>query len=90
MPATPTSSPRRARRSFWLLLLAAVLAAGWLSRAIAADPGPFAGIQVAASGVVLVVALALAARVMVALDRAARRTRGAFEPPLGTKQNRRR
>ena len=71
----PTSPWRRARRSFLVLALVAVLASGSLSAALASDPGPLVGLRVAASGLVLVASIALAARVMVALDRAHRQAR---------------
>jgi hypothetical protein len=58
-----------------MLLCAAVLASGSLSSALAAPPGPLAGLRVAGSGVVLVVAVALAARVLVVAERARRRSR---------------
>jgi len=62
-----------ARRSFWLLVLVAALAAGALSSALGAAPSPLTGLRVAASGVVLLGALGLAARVMFALETARRR-----------------
>ena len=64
----------RARRSFWVLVAVAVLAAGGLSQSINARPGPLAGIGLATSAFVLVVSLTLAARVMVAIERARRRS----------------
>ncbi len=75
MTRAPASRPpsRRAHRSFWVLLCVAVLATGSLSSALALPPGPLAGLRVAASGVVLVVAVALAARVLVVAERARRR-----------------
>ena len=60
---------RQARRSFWLLLLVAVLAAGSLSSALEAAPGPLTGLRVAGSGVVLVAAVILAARVLALSER---------------------
>ena len=80
MPKLPRSNPlRHARRSFWVLVLVAVLASGSLSAALASDPGPLVGLRVAGSGLVLVASIALAARVMAALDRAHRPAR-AREP----------
>lgn len=82
MPDLPRiSSPRRARRSFWTLLLVAVLASGSLSAALASDPGHLAGLRVAVSGVVLIASIILAARVMGALERAHRETNTPSEPP---------
>lgn len=74
-------SPRRARRSFWTLLLVAVLASGSLSAALSSDPGHVVGLRVAVSGVVLIAAIILAARVMGALERARRPTDTLPGPP---------
>lgn len=71
------SLSRRARWSFWVLVGIAMLATGSLSAGLGSDPGPLTGMRVAVSGIVLIAALALAARVMVALERARRRARGA-------------
>ena len=73
-------STKRAGQSFWSLLSLAVLAAGWLSAALAADPSPLTGLQVAASGLVLIGAVMMAARVLAAVERARRST--ASETPL--------
>ena len=78
---TRTASSRRARRSFWVLALVSVLAAGSLNNALASDPGSITGIRVAISGLVLVVAVTLAGRVMIALDRVRTVARTASEPP---------
>ena len=72
-----TTSPRRARRALWLLILVASLATGVLTGSLGATPGPLVGLRVAVSGLVIVVALTLAVRVMVALDGA---RRGATTP----------
>jgi len=69
------SSHRRARRSFWLLVAVAVLASGGLNAALLAPSGPLTGLSVAASGLILLASLTLAARVMVALEHARRRSR---------------
>ena len=66
----PVSAPRRAVRSFWILGLLAVVAMGALSAALTAQPGPLTGLIVAGAGLVLVAALTLAARVLLALERA--------------------
>ena len=93
MTATRTTSPRRARRSFWVLLSAAVLAAGSLSHALAAEPGQATGLRVAISGLVLVVAMTLAGRAMIALDRAHRQAprfpNHAAKTPMPARENRR-
>jgi len=75
MAITPDSARRwrTARRSFWVLTLVAMAATGSLSAALAAAPSARTGLWVAASGVVLIAAVTLAARVMVALERARRR-----------------
>ena len=71
-----THSPRRPLRSFWILTLVAIAAAGSLGAALAAPRGALAGVRVAMSGLVLVAAVTLAARVMVFHERARRRSRG--------------
>lgn len=63
---------RRARGSFWILFVVAVAATGSLSAALMAPPGAWTGIRVALSGLVLILAGGLAARVMIALERARR------------------
>ena len=68
------SQARRARRSFWALVIVAVLAVGSLSAALTATPSPTAGLRVAASGLLVMVAIALATRVQAALVRADRRS----------------
>lgn len=64
-----------AQRSFWLLVVVAVLATRALSSALGASPSPSTGLRVAASGLVLLASLPLATRVMIALERARRRDR---------------
>ena len=82
--APPAS--QRARRSFWLLVAIAVLTAGVLTSALSAAPGPITGLRVAASGVVLITALTVATRLMLALDRARKRAR-AGQAPTGHRDN---
>ena len=65
-------SSRRARRSFWVLALVAVTATGSLSAAMRAPASTGTGLRVALSGLVLITAVALAARVLIALERARR------------------
>lgn len=72
-PRPPTT--RRAYRSFWLLVAIAVLATGSLASALGAPPSPLTGMRVAASGLVLVAALGLSTRVMIAIERAHRHAR---------------
>jgi hypothetical protein len=71
MPARMPSA-RRALRMFWLLLTVAALAMGALSAALTKASGPLTGLTVAGSGLILLVALALACRIMIALDHARR------------------
>ena len=66
---------RRARRSFGLLVLTAVVSTGSLSSALGARPSPLTGLRVLSSGVVLVVSLSLAARLLSGLERGRRRRR---------------
>ena len=75
-PSETAPSARRPVRSFWILTLVAIAAGGSLGAALAAHPGALTGAGVALSGLVLVVAVALAARVMVFHERARRRSRG--------------
>ncbi|MEO5852293.1 MAG: hypothetical protein ABIQ15_07255 [Nocardioides sp.] len=67
-------SLRRAVRTFRILVAIAVLAAGWLNAALAAPASALTGLQVATSGLVLVSAVVLAARVLAAVERARRRS----------------
>ncbi len=73
---TPSQAPslswRRAHRTFWLLVAIAILAAGFLSSAAGAHPGPFSAVRVAVSGTALILSVALAGRVFVHLERARR------------------
>lgn len=75
------SPMRRARRMFWILVGMAVLAAGALSSGLAAASSPFTGLRVASSGIVLVVALTLATRILVRVERARRRVGGGRKRP---------
>ena len=69
MTINPHNQRRRARRWLVLLVLIAVAAAGSLSAALASPSGPLTGLRVAASGLALIGATGLAARVLIALDR---------------------
>ena len=60
---------RRARRSFWILFLVAVVAAGGLSWSVTASAGPVTAAVFAASALVLVAALALDVRILTAVER---------------------
>ena len=73
-----TSAAGRARRSLWVLVAVGVLASGSLNAALSTDTGPLTGARVAASGLVLVASVVLAARVMFAIERA--RRRGSDQP----------
>lgn len=81
MHTSPTYPPRgqRARRAFWILATAAVLAAGSLAGALAAAPAPATGLWTAASGIVLAVSLSLAVRILTFPDRARRAPRQPME-----------
>lgn len=81
-----TTSARTAHRSFWVLLIVAVLAAGSLTDALASTPAPATGLRLAVSGLLLVVSTALASRVLAALDRARTRSATASAPPVRTRQ----
>jgi len=72
--AETSRASRRALRTFWILVAIAVLAAGWLNAALAAAASALTGLQVATSGLVLVSAVVLAARVLAAVERARRRS----------------
>ena len=78
-----TSSPRQARRSFWALVAVSVLAAGALSDALSSPPSPGAGLRVAGSGLLLIASIALAARVLHAIDRAMTTAREASTLQVG-------
>lgn len=69
-PDSGPHAPRRARRAFWGLVIVAVLAAGGLSASINSSAGPRTGLLLATSGLVLIAAVALAARVLFAIQRA--------------------
>jgi len=58
----------RAYISFWVLVGVAVLMAGAVSAAFAAAPGPLMAVCFAGGSVLLVVCLALAARVLLAIQ----------------------
>lgn len=66
------ASGRTAQRSFWILVVCAALSMGALSAVLARPPAPLTALLVAVSGVAVVLLLALAGRVLLALDRARR------------------
>jgi len=70
--ARETSTSRPAVRSLWILVGVAVLASGSLSAALATGAGALTGVRVAVSGLILVMSVVLAARVLFALERARR------------------
>ena len=55
----------RVRRNFWVLVAAAVVAAGLLSLAVQMPPSPLAGVLTALSGLGALAALTLAGRIIV-------------------------
>ena len=61
----------RVRRTFWTLVVVSVLAAGALSRALAAPSGPGSGLTVAAAGLVLTASSLLALRILIVVERKA-------------------
>lgn len=83
-------SLRRARRSFWTLVLTAVLSSGSLSAGLAAEPSHLTGLRVAVSGLVLVGSVVLAARVIGVVDRARRFSASPERPGFQRKSNLRR
>lgn len=85
-PSAP--SLRRARRAFWLLVVVSVLAVGALSDALSSPPAPATGLRVAGSGVLLIAAVALAVRVLLAADRATARARRAATSPSAQRAHR--
>ena len=60
---------QRVRFTFLFLVVIAAVATGLLWRAMAWRAGPVAGLTVAASGLLAVAAIVLAARMVVVLDR---------------------
>jgi hypothetical protein len=58
---------RRARRAFWTLVVVAVLLTGALGRLLQAPPSPRTGLAVAALGVLIVIVVGLATRLLLAL-----------------------
>lgn len=68
-PRAPASPGFRARRVFWVLVVLAVLATGSLTTALAAPPGTVTALRVAVSGLVAMISVTLATRVMIALQR---------------------
>lgn len=75
-PKDGRSANRPAIRSFGLLVAVAVLATGALTSSLGAKPSPLTGIRVLTSGLILIISLALTARVMVAIERARRQAGG--------------
>lgn len=55
----------RVSRNFWILVAAAVLAAGLLSMAVRLPPSPMAGVLTAVSGLAAAASMALAGRILV-------------------------
>lgn len=60
---------RRVRQTLQALVVIAILAAGALSTALTAEPGPATGLAVAASALLLVAAGSLALRILVVVSR---------------------
>jgi len=62
-----TAAYRRARRAFWICVVVAVVLTGALGGVLRAPPGPATGLAVAALGLLLAAAVALAVRLLLAL-----------------------
>ena len=60
---------RRFTVTFWLLVVIAVVATGMLTRALQWSAGPATGTAVATSGLVAVLAMAFAVRILVVTGR---------------------
>ena len=71
--------PPRAYISFWVLVGIAVLMAGAVNASFAAAPGPLMAVCFAGASVPLIVCLALAARVLLAIQWARRAARAGRE-----------
>ena len=67
-----------------VLTAVAIIASGAVSATIAAPPGPATGLAFAASAALLLVALVLAGRVTIALERHRRASRPAPPPLTGS------
>jgi hypothetical protein len=59
----------RVRRTFWALVVVAVVSAGALSKALAAEPGAGAGLGVAGSGLLVTTSTLLAVRILLVTGR---------------------
>jgi hypothetical protein len=80
-PSAPGRAVRRdplvrVRRNFWILLLAATMAAGLTSVAVRLPPSPAVGLLTACSSLAAVTAVALAGRILVVMSRARTRQGG--------------
>lgn len=71
---------RRARRSFWLLVVIAIAATGSLTGAVGAPSGPLTGVWFVSSALVVAASLTLAVRVLAALGRPGDDERGPLRP----------
>ncbi len=79
---TTDARGRRVNVAFCALVATAALFTGLLSTALSRAPGPLTGLAVAVSGAIVLVSVSLAARIMIAVDRArqsatGRQSRGA-------------
>lgn len=70
---TTPDTRRRATLWFWALVTLTVALVGTLSRELAAPAGPLTGVAVAVTGLLIILALAQAARLMMALTGSRRR-----------------
>lgn len=62
-----TAAYRRARRVFWICVAVAVVLTGALGAVARSSPGPLAGIAFGVLGILLVTAISLAVRLLLAL-----------------------
>lgn len=75
-PHSASGSPwRRIRWTFWSLVGVAVLSVGALSQGLTAKPSPLAVLLVGGGGITAIGSLALAARIMIGVERARQRAR---------------
>jgi hypothetical protein len=65
----------RAHQTLWILTVVMVLTAGGITLTVGASPSPLAGIGFALSSTIFILALILASRVTIALERFRRRAR---------------
>lgn len=75
------ASTRRARRFFWVLVALSVLATGMLTDALSSPASPATGMRVSVAGLLLLALIALAARILDAIERANAKARKVPKSP---------